>query len=229
MDGRVLNAPPSPDDPRDFPFELDTAVEIPERYLVSGLGPVLNQGNTGTCGGHAGAGLVQWHGKRDGKGVLPVDPLRLYDLCRQVMQAPDPARRLGTTARTVLRVLKGSGAPLRSGGRAGRIATYWRVPNNETAIKQAILRHGLVLVRCDWELSWMKLPLNRVLRPPTGVRAGGHLFLIAGWDDAINGGSFLMRNSWGRWSVAGNGNGWMAVRYFLAHRPEVWASTDIDD
>jgi hypothetical protein len=38
-----------------------------------------------------------------------------------------------------------------------------------------------------------------------------------------------MRNSWGRWSIAGNGNAYMAFRYFLAHRPEVWASTDIDD
>lgn len=229
FEGRILNGEPSPDDPRDFPFELDTALELPARYIVPGLGPVLNQGNTGTCGGHAGIGLRQWQEKRDGHGIIAGDPFVLYDLCRAVMGSPDPARRLGTTARTVLRVLKGSGTPLRGGGRAGKIATYWRVPNSTGAIKQAILRHGVVLVRCDWDAAWMRLPINRVLRAPVGTKVGGHLFLLFGWDDAVNGGSFLMRNSWGRWSIAGSGNAYMRTGWFLARRPEVWASTDVDD
>lgn len=229
FDGRVFNTEPSPPDPKDFPFELDTAAELPARFVVPGLGPVLNQGNTGTCGGHAGIGLRQFQEKRDGKGVIPGDPFALYDLCRAVMGSPDPARRLGTTARTVLRVLKGSGTPLKDGRRIGGISTYWRVANGEAAIKQAILRHGVVLVRCDWDAAWMRLPLTRVLRPPSGSLVGGHLFLLFGWNDAVNGGSFLLRNSWGRWSSRGTGNAYMRYRWFLAHRPEIWATTDVDD
>jgi C1A family cysteine protease len=75
----------------------------------------------------------------------------------------------------------------------------------------------------------MRLPINRVLRPPSGALVGGHLFTLFGYDDAINGESVAMRNSWGRWSYLGNGNGWMRLRYFLSHRPEVWATTDVDD
>ncbi len=50
FEGRLLNADPSPDDPRDFPFVGDTAIELQSRWFATGLGPVLNQGNTGTCG-----------------------------------------------------------------------------------------------------------------------------------------------------------------------------------
>ena len=103
------------------------------------------------------------------------------------------------------------------------------MPNSETAIKQALVQHGVLLVRCDWDAAWMRLAVGRVVAKPSGSKVGGHLFLLAGYDDAINGRSFLMRNSWGRWSLAGNGNAWLAARYFLAHRPEVWASTDVDD
>jgi len=229
FDGRVLNGLESPDDPRDFPAELDTAIELPERYLVTGLPPFLNQGNTGTCGGHAGAGLRQWQEKRAGHGVIAADPFALYDLCKVVDRQADPLRRLGTTARTVLRTLKGSGTPLRGGGRAGKIATYWRVPLSETAIKTALVTRGVLLVRCDWDAAWMRLPVNRVMRDPSGGRVGGHLFLLVGYDDRINGRSLVMRNSWGRWSIAGNGNAYFAFRHFLSHRPEVWASTDVDD
>lgn len=229
MVDRVLNADPSSPDQRDFPFTADTAVPLERRFLVTGLGPLLDQGSTGTCVAHTGAGVRHWQEKRDGHGVIPIDVLELYDLCKSIDGVADPARRLGTTLRTLLRVLKGSGTPLRGGGRAGRIAVYWRVTVSTSEIKRALLARGPLAARLDWDANWMRLPPNRVLRGPAGVTVGGHAFLLIGWDDDVNGGAWIIRNSWGRWSQGGNGNAYLAYRHTTGRRLEVWASTDVDD
>jgi hypothetical protein len=227
--GRLLNAEPSPEDPRDFTFD-GLGGTLPARFVWNGMGPVLDQGATGTCGAHGAAGIRHWQEKRDGHGVIPIDVMRLYDLVKTAVdQDPDPGRVKGTHIRSVLRLLKGTGTPLkgaRAPGAGGKIATYWRVPDHATFMKQALVTHGPLLVRCDWDAAWMTLPLNRILRAPAGRWVGGHIFVIFGWDDAVNGGSWLMRNSWGRWSALGSGNAYMNRVYFATHRPEAWATTD---
>jgi DNA-binding CsgD family transcriptional regulator len=146
--GQVLNAERSPDDPRDVPFLGNTAKGLPPlalhtRFRRSGLGPVLNQHKTGTCGGHAGIGLRQWQEKLGGHEVTDFDPFRLYDLCLEADGHSDPDRLTGTTARTVMNVLKKTGTPLKDGGLAGKIAAYEGIPDpNEEAIKEAILAEG---------------------------------------------------------------------------------------
>jgi hypothetical protein len=246
VDGRILNAEPSPDDPRDVPFLGNVArglppLELPTRFRRSGLGPVLNQHKTGTCGGHAGIGLRGWQETLEGHEITDFDPFRLYDLCLKADGHSDPDRMTGTTARTVLNVLKKTGTPLKDGGLAGKIAAYESIANpSEEAIKEAILTNGVLLVRCDWDAAWGQSALlpGRIVPAPSETM-GGHIFLLFGWDDEVNGGSFLMRNSWGPWfpkkgaapaptqKQAGPGNAYLAYRFFLAKKPEAWVSTDV--
>ncbi|HEY6014589.1 MAG TPA: C1 family peptidase [Candidatus Limnocylindrales bacterium] len=230
--GRILNAEPSPFDERDLLFAPDTAAPPPVRFVATGMGPVYNQGNTGTCGAHGGAGIRAWQQKRDHRGVPNIDIFRLYDLVKNVVdKQPDPRRVIGTTIRSVFRLLKGTGTPLKgvsAPGAGGKVETYWRITDaDELLMKRALMKHGPLLVRCDWDAGWMRLPFSKILAAPLGRIVGGHIFVIFGWDDRVNGGSWLMRNSWGRWSFLGNGNAYMAFRYFRFKRPEAWASTDI--
>lgn len=243
IDSRLLNAERSPDDPRDFRFVGNTARGLAPPVLRpsfrrSGLGPVLNQGKTGTCGGHAGIGLRQWQEKLEGHRVDNFDPFGLYDECLAADHHVDPTRMTGTTARTVMSVLKKTGTPLtKSAGFAGKIAAYEQVlPLTADLIKEAVLTGGVLLVRCDWDTAWMKTLPGRIVPEPAGTK-GGHIFLLFGWDDDVNGGSFLMRNSWGDWfpkpgaaptpKRAGPANAYLAYRHFLAKNPEAWLSTDV--
>lgn len=229
MTQRILNAQPSGLDARDYELVLDTLAPLPARFTWGGLGPVLDQGQTGTCVSHAGDGVRQWQEKRDGHGVIPADPFKLYDLCKLVDGQPDPGRQYGTSLRTVLRVLKGSGTPLYGGGNGGKIATYYRIATVTDTIKRALIQHGPILTATDWDANWMYLGSSHILKAPVGHMIGGHAFYLWGWDDHVNGGSFLMRNSWGRdWSTSkGTGNAYMAFRYWLDAQPESWYCTDV--
>lgn len=97
---------------------------------------------------------------------------------------------------------------------------------------------SVLLVRCDWDTAWGQSSLlpGRIL-PQRTAKNGGHIFLLFGWDDEVNGGSFLMRNTWGKWfpkpgasptpRQAGPANAYLAYRFFLAKEPEAWLSTDV--
>lgn len=235
MTDRLLNAEPSPDDARDFVFAGDTAAILPRRYIVPGMGPAYNQGSSGTCSSHGAAAVRVWQEKRDGKGVIPVDIYRLYDLVKSVVDGqPDPGRTRGTTIRSVMRLMKGTGIPLRGQappGAGGKIETYWRIlgPSpaaTTTLVKQALVAHGPLMSRCDWDAAWMRLPINRVVKPPSGDIVGGHIWTLIGWDDDVDLGCWIIRNSWGRWSLGGNGNAYLARFYLADKRPEFWACTD---
>jgi len=230
--GRLLNASPSPFDGRDLLLGFDLAAPPPpRRYVAPGMGPVYNQRNTGTCSAHGAAGVRVWQEKRDGHGVIPVDIFRLYDLVKNVVdEQPDPRRVIGTHIRSVMRLMKGTGIPLlgqRAAGAGGKIETYWQVQGGQLAVKAAIMAHGPLLSRADWDGGWMKLPITRVVKQPIGVIVGGHIFDVFGWDDDVNDGSWIIRNSWGRWSIGGNGNAYLAYRHLRFKRPEFWACTDV--
>ena len=228
VEGRILNAEPSPPDLRDYILEPDTATPLPSRFTLNGLGPVLDQGDSPMCTAYSAIGIRQWHEKRDGHGVLPFSPPGLYVLTK-VLEERETGRVFdGAFLRDVLRVLKGSGTPLESGLRSTKIESYWRVSDTTTAMKQALVQAVSPLYfRIDWDRAWMGLPWNRILKAPSGVLAGGHAVYIWGWDDNVNGGSWLIRNSWGRWSTAGSGNAYLAYRYLANRNPEAWVVKDI--
>jgi hypothetical protein len=252
LDGRLLNAEPSPPDPNDVPFLGNTARGLPPRagseapsFRHTGKDwPILDQHASGTCGGQAGIGLRQWQELREKHAIDKFSAFELYDRCLEADGTPDPNhdREAGTFAKTVMTVLKEQGTPLTGGGLRGKIKSFEKlVVLNKTNVKEAIFDNGPVLVRLDWDVAWAesKLLKGRILPKPT-EEDGGHIFLLFGWDDGVNGGSFLMRNSWGNWDPkvptsitttkkAGRGNAYMKYAFFLdpARRAEVWVSVDV--
>jgi hypothetical protein len=251
LEGRLLNAAPSPEGPDDVPFLGNTARGLPPPVLrpsfrQSGIGwTVLDQHTSGTCGGQAGIGLRSWQELREGHPIDKFSAFALYDLCLEHDGTPDPdhERMKGTTAKTVMTVLRDKGTPLSSppGGFAGKIASSQKLTElTEDAVKEAILTTGVVLARLDWDVEWTESNLlpGRILPDPSSEK-GGHIFLLFGWDDDVNHGSFLMRNSWGEWrpkpgpsptpKKAGRGNAYMHYGFLLdpARKAEIWTSVDV--
>jgi hypothetical protein len=254
LEGRILNAAPSPPGPEDIPFLGNTARGLPPATIAPSFRqsgkdwPVLDQHSSGTCGGQAGTGLRQWQELRDGKTVARIKKFHaftLYDLCLKAENKVDPTRMIGISAKTVMTILRDKGTPLesRAGAFAGKIASFEKISGADLtrdSVKEAIKTWGVVLCRLDWDKAWTETNLSpgRILPNPAG-ELGGHIFLLFGWDDSVNGGSFLMRNSWGNWKPkrgpspttkqAGPGNAYMKYDFFLdpKRRAEVWVSVDV--
>jgi hypothetical protein len=256
LEGRILNAEPSPPDPKDIPFLGNTARGLPAAVIKPSFRhsgkdwPVLDQHATGTCGGQAGTGLRQWqelHDTHDLPKIKKFSAFGLYDLCLKAEGKSDPnhERMLPLFAKTVMTVLRDKGTPLssRAGAFAGKLASFEKMEGqdlSEEVVKEAIKTWGVVLVRLDWDKAWTETGLlpGRILPDPIGEK-GGHIFVLFGWDDDVNHGSFLMRNTWGNWApkrgtspttkLAGPGNAYMRYDFFLnpARRAEVWVSVDV--
>lgn len=235
---RGLGAAPSPPDERDYILSIPNQLTLPTRYTLSYLGPVLDQGKTGTCVAHAAAGVRMWQEYRDKTSINPyvTQPavFQLYDWCKAADQMPDPKREFGTSIRTVLNVLRKQGTPLGNGKtNGGRIAAYYGVPVDITTMKNALMQHGPLLVGTAWDQNWFSVPTNLILKAPSGKQAGGHAYFIWGWDDLINGGSWIIRNSWGRgrggWTATGNA--YMKYSYFTYydHREAWWVQDILGD
>lgn len=229
--GAVLSEP----DDRDFALQLVPTLTYPARYLLSLTGvPVLDQGNTGTCVAHAADSVRMWLEYRDKTPIYTwvTEPavLTLYDWCKLADRDPDPYRTHGTSLRTVMGVLRTRGTPLSlPKHNGGRIAAYYGVATSVSSMKTALMTHGPLLVASNWDLNWFYVPTSLVMKAPVGDWVGGHAYMIWGWDDNVNGGCWLMRNSWGRgingWTSTGNA--YMAYRYFAAAAPEAWWLADI--
>lgn len=252
LEGRLLNAAPSPADPNDIPFigntarGLDPAVLKPS-FRHTGVGwPILDQHTTGTCGGQAGIGLRQWQELREGHAVDKFHAFGLYDRCLKAEGHSDPHRDRGVFAKTVMTVLRDQGTPTEgkglpgTPGLMGKLASFEMIENLELdTVKEAIKTWGVVLARLDWDNNWLesKLLPGRILPDPIKEN-GGHIFLLFGWDDDVNKGSFLMRNSWGDWvpkrgpsptkKMAGKANAYMKYDFFLdpKRRGEIYVSVD---
>jgi hypothetical protein len=180
------------------------------------------------CGAYSAIGVRHFHEKRDGHGVVPFSPPALYALVKDLERRETGLEFDGVYIRDVLRIMKGSGTPLQDGTRDGKISTYYRVPSGTAAFKAALFNSQVPLYfRIDWDRNWMSLPYNKVVKTPINDIIGGHALYIWGWDDNVNGGSWLIRNSWGRWSTAGNGNAYLAYRFLANRNPEAWVSVDV--
>lgn len=224
-----LGAIPSPPDDRDFPITLDQAVALPSRFVSTLMPPVSNQGNTGRCVAFASTGLKQWEERRDGHLFLNLDREWLYEHAEAIDGIPTPpGPQRGTTCRAALKVLLKQGQPIVGQPQTAlshRIAAFYAVPLVADSIKRAVMQHGPVLIASEWFGSWFH-PVKGILPAPSGGIVGGHARLVFGWDDGVNGGSLLVRNSWSsKWGV--NGNSYDAYRYLVPALHDAWRATDI--
>lgn len=221
-----LGGIPSPADTRDYPIQLDLAGPLPARYVSKLLPPPLNQKSSPMCVGYSSAGVKGWEERHDGHGFLPFDPAWLYGKAQQIDGIPSPHD--GTTIRAALRVLKGAGMALIGHPEVAanfKIGAYYAVPQTEDGIKRAILQSGPVLIGSVWFNSWFR-PVKGILPAPSGGIAGGHARYAFGWDDNVDGGSLLVRNSWGaKWGV--NGNSYDRYDYILPALHDAFRAVDV--
>lgn len=148
--------------------------------------PVLDQGDTGHCVGFGGA---------DWGNTLPVDDHftnddghRLYYLCK--VEDGEPGAEDGSTVRSISKVLK----------QQGRLNAY-AFASSVDEIITFVTTQGPLIVGTNWTDDMFN-PDGRGVVKPTGAVAGGHCYLLCGWDATRREFEFL--NSWGdRWGISG--------------------------
>jgi len=102
--------------------------------------------------------------------------------------------------------------------RTVKITEWGWIPNEENAIKQALIEHGplviCMLVRPDFSYY-----TGGVYKPRWGEISGGHVITIVGYNDSQH--CYLIKNSWGPgWGE----DGWIRVDYdaHTEERPFFW-------
>lgn len=224
-----LGALPSPADPRDWQLPLDMAAPLPSKYYAAGMPPVLNQGTSPMCVAFSSASVRMWQERPDAGRFVDFDPAWLYYRAQAIDGIPGPHD--GTTIRAAMKVLAAAGlAPKAAPAQADhyRIASYYAVPFQPEALKAAILQYGPINVATSWARSWMRPPMvnGAYVLPPFDSPIGGHATVLYGWDDAIGGGAFYLRNSWGR-GWCGTGNVYAPYARFVPRMHDAWKSLDI--
>jgi len=97
-----------------------------------------------------------------------------------------------------------NGSSVRSGAKAmqnrGRLTTYF-FASSVDEVTQWVLNHGPVVCGTDWTDDMFNPDSNGLIQP-TGSVAGGHCYLMLGYDPAT--GLFTFQNSWGSsWGQSG--------------------------
>jgi hypothetical protein len=218
----------SPPDQRDFELEelmaaagLDEEYATwvpPASYAVTGMPPVLNQGDTPMCVAYSHSTMKAWQDRRDQGKFFDFDEPYFFRLIG--------GTSMGAVLRNALDRMRIYGYPVASSGQASlhKIASYYAVTKTKLAIQTAIHAFGPLTLGVHWYNSWFYPYENGVLRPPDyGV--GGHAIVAYGWDSY----NLLLRNSWGV-SYGVNGDvkmpWWMVLSSAVG---EIWKSVDVTE
>lgn len=185
--GRRLNH-----DPRSLAYPAKTAgTHRPVTHRT--YGPVLDQGDVGSCVGNAAAHALNTKGVHRAPSRVrdETDALDIYAAATAVDPWPGtyPGQDTGTDANSAAKVMRDRG-----------LITGWSHAFGLDHVLAA-LQLGPLMLGISWHES-MFTPDSRGFVHPDGNIVGGHETLIRG-DDAK--GSVLVRNSWGRgWGLAGH-------------------------
>ncbi len=194
-------------DDRDQGFLMRGVLDaFEDRYFPRGLpqgtrhyrpGPVLDQGNTGTCVAHG------WVGWSEGaplmiKRVAEMDPFLLYDRIVKVDEWDDNDndvdRQFGTSVRAGAKVLQ----------EEGHIKEYRWAESADDVRSWHLAGFGTVVLGIDWKTGMLETDSKGFLHA-TGVVEGGHCVKTTGWSDTIApGGAVRIQNSWNKgWGQKG--------------------------
>lgn len=196
---RGLGRRQAPDE-RDRAFLLKEILPEPTRdyrYWWA-RGAQLDQGNTGTCVGHAWAHYIE-DGPVTHKGTI--DPFQIYDRATELdeWQGNEGDRYFGTSVRAGVKALAEKG-----------LVTEYRWAFTLHDVVQTLLTAGPVVVGTDWHQSMSTPDPDGFVRPDGNV-VGGHAYLLNGV--SVRTRKFRFKNSWGT-SYGFSGSAWICFEDF---------------
>lgn len=224
-------------DPNSFEDHLFTthpsiASSLPSRVsLFDHFGPVLDQGDEGSCTAHAGVGMMEYLANVAGLKIDALSRQFLYYVTRAL--EGDVTEDAGASIRDVMKALNKTGvcsealwkyvasnmtkkpsAKAYADAVNHKLAEYKRVSVTVLGIKQALASGFPVDIGITvWESfeSDDVAKSGLVPMPEKGEdMLGGHSMLCGGYDDSVKipgvkePGAFQVRNSWGDWGQGGN-------------------------
>jgi len=212
IESRIFNVRPDRPDPRDHTLRAvrKPKVEIPESliYTEERVGPVWDQGETGSCAGQFGKGLIYslYHEIVSARWIWMVAkeidswvPSSMFD-------------GAGTDLRSIMKVLRKYGAcsealwqfpqqlpdpdleqDIIEDALTRRIGRFWRL-ESEDDVKENLVLFGPSLMAVPVYENWADIKENGIVPHPEGRELGGHALARTGYDSGWK----LAKNSWGR-------------------------------
>jgi len=204
-----------PPDPRDWLYsKVRAAVPLPKKFCwdLTSL-PVRDQGNWGTCAGHAGAQCKELYTWNKRQKSMRYSPRFLYTLCKQHDELPEGTE--GTTLRALAKVMTEYGvceedlmpympsykdlynpsAKMLENAKLHVIKGYARCQTQQE-LKQALIEQGPVVFGLQLTHTFIEDAKNGVVPEKYGgLLIGGHAMTLIGYDDEK--GWYIILNSWG--------------------------------
>ena len=213
-------------DPRDHIYQLASIPQLAASVdLRNYCSAIENQGNLGSCTGNAIAGMIELLDRKPGgKGALEISRLFIYYQERVIEGSV--RYDAGAYIRDGLKAVNQYGAPLENlwpytinrfatkpttqayNDAANRKVTGYARCTDFAAVKNALAAGNPVVVGFNvydsFESAWSTIPHGQagsgmMPYPNTATEQllGGHAVCIVGYNDTLNGGRFICRNSWG--------------------------------
>lgn len=191
----------SPDD-RDLNYPMQALLPATSsrtyRYWYQN-GAWWDQGQFGTCVGHAWGHFVEDSPITHQGSTNVVDPVEIYLACTQIDPWPENDNGdlyFGTSTRAGAKVLQDQG-----------IVTEYRWAWDVDTVILAILEEGPVVVGTNWYSEMFTVDEEDFIRVGGSV-VGGHAYVLNGVNTKR--GLFRLKNSWGR-SWAKNGYAYISI------------------
>jgi len=208
---------------RDKPDARDHIYAAPSVALPASVdlrqycSPIEDQGQLGSCTGNAIAGIVELMDRKRGKNL---DVSRLFIYYEERLLEGTVNQDSGAYIRDGIKVVNKKGAPLETlwpylisrfrtkptnaayTDALKRKATAYQKCANFAAVKTALSQGYPVVIGFDvYESFEYPITNNTGMMPYPNVNTeqylGGHAVAIVGYNDNLNGGRFICRNSWG--------------------------------
>lgn len=228
MESRKYNLRKDKIDCRDLLFKARlTAIKLPSSVDLRAKMPVMwDQGQLGSCQSHAIDAIVSYLHNND------FDPSRLFTYYNVRLLENDIEEDCGGDLRDTLKAVNKFGVcdskyckydiskfkekpsnQAYTNAKKDEIYSYHRVLSLQEA-KLALSEGHLVLIGVVITESFEsdECMQTGIILTPTGEELGGHAMVIVGYDDNLDGGSFIIRNSWGT-GVGIEGTGYFQASY----------------
>lgn len=237
--GHCLGWRPDLVDTRDWLYRPEVAVTAlpPHVDLMPGFGPVLDQGQLGSCTANGIAGAIDFADRKEG--WASENPSRLFIYWNERNAEGTVNSDAGAAIRDGVKVIAKLGAPPETdwpydiakfrerppaaafaAAKRDRLTRYWRVQSHPT-LGLACLAAGFPFVGGIVVYPSFEAATDGVIPMPEPGEApiGGHCILFGGYDLALR--RYKFRNSWAA-SWGQDGDGTMPFEYLAQLGSDLW-------